>query len=378
MQQIWLELLNALGLVLRFFHNLTAELFGGYAWTVAIVLLTLTVRLVMMPLAVRQFRSMQAMQNLRPQMKKIQQRYKADRGMMRTDPEKYRAQRQKQQEELAALYKEHNVNPASSCLPLIAQMPIFIALFSVLRSPTVIPELVRAPFPIGATLQQPANTAGVIAMAMLVLMGITTFVQQKQMMGRQAAMADDQQMQQQKMMLYIMPVFLTVLGFQLPVGVLVYWVTTNLWQMGQQWYMLREMQQQEHKAKEAKKSAKASGSGSTTSRDKPSGSSKSRAKSTGAPSSKSPSSRSRDKAGSSGSGKSRGKSSGQRGKKPDPAKPATGSKKADGTEAADTTDATDATDSSDKSDAERNGHRPGGPKNISKKQRRDETGDKRR
>jgi YidC/Oxa1 family membrane protein insertase len=368
MQQIWLELLNALGAVLRLFHDLTFGLFGDYAWTVAIVLLTLTVRLVMMPLAVRQFRSMQAMQNLRPQMKKIQQRYKADRGMMRTDPEKYRAQRQKQQEELAALYKEHNVNPASSCLPLIAQMPIFIALFSVLRSPTVIPELVDAPFPIGATLQQPANTAGIIALTLLVLMGITTFVQQKQMMGRQAAMADEQQMQQQKMMLYIMPVFLTVLGFQLPVGVLVYWVTTNLWQMGQQWYMLREMQQQEQKAKQAKKSAKASGSGSTTARDKSSGSSKSRAKSTGTTSSKS-----RAKAVGSGSSKSRGKSSDQRGKKAEPATPATEStKKPDSTETA------DATGSGDKNDTERNGHRPGGPKNISKKQRRDETGDKRR
>src|SRR5918996_1869511 len=165
---------------LRFSKDVTAGLLGGYAWIAAIILLTVAVRLVMMPLAVRQFHSMQAMQKLRPQQKKIQQRYKADRGMMRTDPEKYRAQRQKQQEELAALYKEHNVNPASSCLPLIAQMPIFIALFSVLRSKTVIPELITAPFPINATLQAPASEAGIVAIALLVLMGITTFIQQKQ------------------------------------------------------------------------------------------------------------------------------------------------------------------------------------------------------
>src|ERR671918_1618759 len=263
--EIWYQLLNALGFVLRFFHDVTAGLLGGYAWIAAIILLTVAVRLVMMPLAVRQFHSMQAMQKLRPQQKKIQQRYKTDRGMMRTDPEKYRALRQKQQEEVMALYKEHNVNPASSCLPLIAQMPIFIALFSVLRSKTVIPELVEAPFPIDATLQAPASQAGIVAIALLVLMGITTFIQQKQMMGRNAAMADDQQMQQQKMMLYIMPVFLTVLGFQLPVGVLVYWVTTNLWQMGQQWYMLREMDHLDQKAKEAKKSKKSSSGRSATS-----------------------------------------------------------------------------------------------------------------
>jgi YidC/Oxa1 family membrane protein insertase len=361
MQEIWLELLNALGLVLRFFHDITFGLFGDYAWTVAIVLLTLAVRLVMMPLAVRQFHSMQAMQKLRPQMKKIQQRYKTDRGMMRTDPEKYRAQRQKQQEELAALYKEHNVNPASSCLPLIAQMPIFIALFSVLRSPDVIRELVTAPFPINATLQQPANTAGVIAIGLLVLMGVTTFVQQKQMMSRQAVAADDQQMQQQKMMLYIMPVFLTVLGFQLPVGVLVYWVTTNLWQMGQQWYMLRQMERMEQQAKVAKKSTKASGGTSTASRTKTSGSTKPRG----------------SKSSGSGTGTSRGKASAQRGTKASAAKPASGSGKKS-KDSRTTASADDTTGSSDETDAERNGHRPGGPKSISKKQGRDETGEKRR
>ena len=322
---IWLQLLDALGSVLRFFHDITVGLFGGYSWTVAIVLLTVAVRLVMMPLAVRQFRSMQAMQNLRPQMKKIQQRYKTDRGMMRTDPEKYRAQRQKQQEEMMALYKEHNVNPASSCLPLIAQMPIFIALFSVLRSPDVIPELVEAPFPINTTLQAPASGAGIIAIGMLVLMGITTFIQQKQMMGRNAALADDQQMQQQKMMLYIMPVFMTFLGFQLPVGVLVYWVTTNLWQMGQQWYMLREMEHAEEQAKAARKSGGAAGADTGA---KKSGSSR-------------------------------------------PAQAATSKKPKE-------KDATPPAKAAGKSEATGNGHHPGGPKKVSKKQRRDETGDKRR
>lgn len=320
---IWFELLSALGSVLRFFHDVTTGLFGGYAWTVAIVLLTVAVRMVMLPLAVRQFHSMQAMQKLRPQMKKIQQRYKTDRGMMRTDPEKYRAQRQKQQEELMALYKEHNVNPASSCLPLVAQMPIFIALFSVLRSPDVIPELVNAPFPLNTTLQAPASGAGVIAIGLLVLMGITTFVQQKQMMGRTAAMVtDEQQLQQQKLMLYIMPVFLTFLGFQLPVGVLVYWVTTNLWQMGQQWYMLRQMERADEEAKTARKSG-----GSTSADAKKPGVSQQTSRAA-----KKPRSKDRDAAASSAA----------------------------------------------KGEANRNGHRPGGPKKVGKRQKRDETRDKRR
>ncbi len=263
---IWFGLLEGLGEVLRFFHDITVGLFGDYAWAVAIVLLTVAVRLAMLPLAVRQFHSMQAMQKLRPDMKKIQQKYKADRSMMRTDPDKYRERRQKQQEELMALYKTHNVNPASSCLPLVAQMPIFVALFSVLRSPDVIPELVRAPFPIDATLQQAASQAGVVAITMLLLMGVTTFVQQKQMMGRQVAMADDQQLQQQKMMLYIMPVFLVFLGYNLPVGVLLYWVTTNLWQMAQQWYMLREVGEAADNGERATGSSRSSGSGGAQTR----------------------------------------------------------------------------------------------------------------
>lgn len=312
---IWMGLLDALGEVLRFFHDATVGLFGDYAWAVAIVLLTVLVRVAMMPLAIRQFRSMQAMQKLRPDMKRIQSKYKTDRGMMRTDPEKFRERRQKQQEELMALYKEHNVNPASSCLPLIAQMPIFVALFSMLRSPDVIPELVEAPFPIDATLQMPASQAGIIAIGMLLLMGATTFVQQKQMMGRQAVAADDQQMQQQKMLMYIMPVFLVFLGFNLPVGVLVYWVTTNLLQMAQQWFMLREV---DHGAP---------GAGTDTSSKPNSG-----------------------KAGTSRSG----------GSKPAPKKPKTSKGRSD----------------TGRNGTRSNGHRPGGPGRLGRKQ--NETRDKRR
>lgn len=312
---IWMGLLDALGEVLRFFHDATVGLFGDYAWAVAIVLLTVLVRVAMMPLAIRQFRSMQAMQKLRPDMKRIQSKYKTDRGMMRTDPEKFRERRQKQQEELMALYKEHNVNPASSCLPLIAQMPIFVALFSMLRSPDVIPELVEAPFPIDATLQMLASQAGIIAIGMLLLMGATTFVQQKQMMGRQAVAADDQQMQQQKMLMYIMPVFLVFLGFNLPVGVLVYWVTTNLLQMAQQWFMLREVD------------LGTPGAGTDTSSKPNSG-----------------------KAGTSRSG----------GSKPAPKKPKTSKGRSD----------------TGRNGTRSNGHRPGGPGRLGRKQ--NETRDKRR
>lgn len=255
---IWNGLLTALGEVLKILHDLTVGIFGEYAWVSAIVLLTVLVRLALLPLAVRQFRSMQKMQQLRPEMKRIQGKYKADRSMMRTDPEKYRAKRQKQQEELMALYKEHDVNPAASCLPLVAQAPIFIALFSVLRSPDVRPELVDATFVGQATLQQNiaqmfasgATGAAIVAIVMLLAMGATTFLQQKQMMGRQATVADDQQMQQQKLMMYIMPVFLGYLSWTFPIGVVLYWVTTNVWTIGQQAFIFKQVEAEEARAAE--------------------------------------------------------------------------------------------------------------------------------
>ena len=241
---VWREFQELLGVVLRFFHDATVGLFGDHAWLVAIVLLTVAVRILLTPLAIRQFRSMQAMQKLRPEMKAIQDRYKTDRGMMRSDPERFRAQRLKQQEELMALYKEHNVNPASSCLPLLLQAPILYGLFTVLQSPDVVPELVNAPFAFGATLQELVRVAGPLAYLLLILMGVTTFVQQRQMMARNPTPDDapDQAAQVQRMMLYAMPVILVVVGINFPVGVVVYWATTNLWQVGQQWFIMREVQ----------------------------------------------------------------------------------------------------------------------------------------
>jgi YidC/Oxa1 family membrane protein insertase len=242
---LWTGFQELLGSVLRFFHDATVMVFGDHAWLVAIVLLTVAVRVLLTPLAIKQFRSMQAMQQLRPQMKEIQDRYKTDRSMIRTDPEKYRAQRQKQQEELMALYQEHNVNPASSCLPLLVQAPILYGLFLMLRSEEIVPELATAPFAFGATLQELVRVAGPLAYALLLLMGITMFVQQRQMMARNAsapaAATDDQAAQIQKIMLYVMPVVLIVAGVNFPVGVVVYWATTNVWQVGQQWFIMREV-----------------------------------------------------------------------------------------------------------------------------------------
>lgn len=238
MGELWNGLIEALGEVLRFFHTLLESMAGEAAWGWAIVLLTIAVRLLMFPLAVKQINSMRAMQRLQPEIKKLQTKYKTDRSMMRTDPEKYRERRAKQQEEMMRLYKEHGVNPAAGCLPLVLQMPVFFALFRLLRNGDVVAELATARFYF-AGLSEAASAAGLGAWLLIALMGATTFYSQKQMMASNPQSA---QMAQQQVMLYVMPIMLTVFAVNLPIGVLLYWVTTNIWTIGQQWVMFREVE----------------------------------------------------------------------------------------------------------------------------------------
>lgn len=237
------QFIDALGLVLRFFHDASVGVFGEYSWALAIMMLTVAVRIVLLPLAIKQINSMRGMQKIQPEIKKVQKKYKADRELMKTDPEKYRAQRQKQQEAMMALYKEHGVNPAGGCLPLLAQAPIFLALFRLLFTDRI-PELQDAPFFLIESLGRLPMSAGpdggpaIGAFLLAGLMGLTTFLTQRQMMASNPASS---QMPQQKVLLYVMPIMLAVFSFNIPVGVLIYWVTTNLWTMAQQWFMFRNV-----------------------------------------------------------------------------------------------------------------------------------------
>jgi YidC/Oxa1 family membrane protein insertase len=264
--------LGALEAALTFLHDLVEPLAGVHAWGWAIILLTLIIRIFLLPLAIKQTRSMRAMQALQPQIKELQKKHKVDRDLLRKDPETYKARKQKLNEEMMALYQREGANPAASCLPLLAQAPIFLALFWMLRDQSRPGEpLFAAPFyfftdfvsqaestdPTG--LAATVSNAGWPGWLLILLMAGTMFWSQRQMLARNAAqMADNPMAQQQKVLMYAMPVFLAFISFQFPLGILLYWVTTNIWQVAQQAIILREVQHEveagtlgEHKGGEA-------------------------------------------------------------------------------------------------------------------------------
>lgn len=231
---------------------------SGLAWGLSIVFLTITVRVLLFPLFVKQIKSQRRMQELAPKIKELQGKHKGDRETLNT--------------ELMKLYKDHGTNPISGCLPLILQLPIFFALFRVMnefrpKGPNhdefhgaygLSSELIRQGAhakvfgaPISAafnskasllhTLNGDATTVKIVAVIMIVTMGATTFLTQKQMMARTGPATDSQQAQVQKIMLYVLPFSFAIFGFSFPVGVLLYWLTTNIWSMGQQQYVIKRM-----------------------------------------------------------------------------------------------------------------------------------------
>ncbi|MDX1619723.1 MAG: YidC/Oxa1 family membrane protein insertase [Nitriliruptorales bacterium] len=243
MGDIWGAMLDGFRAALELLHGWFEPLFGDAAWGWAIIGLTIAVRLLLLPLAIKQTRSMRAMQALQPQIKKLQKKHKVDRDLLKKDPEQYRKKKQKLNEEMMALYKEEGVNPASGCLPLLLQAPIFFALFRVLQDGEFT-ELATAPFYFITNnvdgLGDSVSAAGWPGWLLIVLMAATMFVSQRQMLARNQA--EGAQAQQQKIMMYVMPVFLAAISFNFPLGVLLYWVTTNFWQMGQQYVILKEVQ----------------------------------------------------------------------------------------------------------------------------------------
>ena len=195
--------------ILNVFYQLTATL-GFPSYGLAIILMTLVIKMLMYPLTVKQVKSMKGMQILQPKMKELQTKYK-------DKPEKL-------QQEMIRLYKETGVNPMAGCLPLVLQMPIFIVIFYGLRDFTFN----------GATsflwltdLAQPDPLY-----ILPVLSALTTYYQQKQ--------TSTEMNQQAKMMLMFMPLFIGYISTTFSSGLVLYWVTMNTVQIVQQWWMSRD------------------------------------------------------------------------------------------------------------------------------------------
>jgi YidC/Oxa1 family membrane protein insertase len=197
---------NAVLWILKQFHHV------GLTWAWAIVGTTVVVRILLVPLTVRQIHSMQSMQRHAPEMKEIQRKYKGDR--------------QKLNEELMKFYKENNINPAASCLPLVAQFPVFISLYLVLRHFT-------RHVPQGADLSWLHIVPNIAAKANTHWSGYLLLVIYA---GSQILstyfMSATMDKTQRTIMMIVPLIFITVIA-RFPVGLVLYWVTTNLWTVGQ-------------------------------------------------------------------------------------------------------------------------------------------------
>ena len=208
--------------ILKFFHDTV-----GTGWGLAIVLLTILVRAALLPLTLKQFKSMQNLAKFQPEIKKLQERFKDDRERLN--------------QEMMKFYRENKVNPFSSCLPLVAQLPVFLALFYMLRKdlrhdicPSVNPPTVPNPKPCGETAESSflfihdltdKATGGVLITLIVLYVGsqlLSTILM---------STATDRT---QRIIFLALPFLFVTFVINFPAGLLVYWITTNFWTIVQQ------------------------------------------------------------------------------------------------------------------------------------------------
>ena len=234
--------------VLSGFHRLFGAVFGedsGAPWALSIIGLTVVIRAALIPLFVKQIKSSRNMQLLQPRVRELQKKYGHDRERLA--------------QEQMALYKETGTNPFASCLPLILQMPIFLALFRLIDlaanrekrgilTDKQVASLAEAKI-FGARIADTFTGASgdsalevrLLAAVLVVAMTATTFLTQRQLMMKNmpADALTGPYAQQQKILLYVLPVVFAVGGIAFPIGVILYWTTSNLWTMGQQFVVIR-------------------------------------------------------------------------------------------------------------------------------------------
>jgi len=231
-------------------HWVFAELLGipypGAYWSLSIIGLVVVIRIMLIPLFVRQIKAQRNMQMLQPKVREIQKKYKGDRERL--------------QQETMKLYKETGTNPFASCLPIILQAPFLFALFRVLSG--IAQDIPRGAFithpamfesagaatifgaPLSASfLEAPNVQTKIIAIVMVVMMTLTTFLTQRQIMRKNMPKEalEGPFAQQQKILLYVLPLVFAISGVYFPLGVVLYWLTSNIWTMSQQFYVIRRM-----------------------------------------------------------------------------------------------------------------------------------------
>lgn len=238
--------------VLIVFHRLFTGILSlpqGISWALSIIGLTIVIRTALIPLFVKQIKSSRNLQLLQPKLKDLQKKYGHDRERLT--------------QETMKLYKDTGTNPLASCLPLLLQMPIFIALFRTLNNAAKdqtegfltqsqvtslsdstifgVAKISDSFTKSGVDWPWAWNGTQILTAALVVLMTATTFTTQRQLMRKNMpeSALTGQYAQQQKVLLYVLPVVFAVGGIAFPVGVLLYWTTSNLWTMGQQFYVIR-------------------------------------------------------------------------------------------------------------------------------------------
>lgn len=236
------------------FTSLGLDPASGLAWGLSIIGLVIVMRAAMIPLFVKQINASRKMQMIQPELQKIQKKYKG-----KTDPES----RQAMTQETMALYRQEGTNPFSSCLPILVQSPFFFGLFRVLNGLDEIGAGTQEKIgpitqPVASQAEQATlfgaqlsdtflganNTATyVVTIVLIILMSVTTFTTQRQLMTKNmpASALDNPFAKQQKLIMYVMPIVFAVSGVNFPIGVLLYWFTTNVWSMVQQFYVIRKM-----------------------------------------------------------------------------------------------------------------------------------------
>lgn len=247
-------------LILVAFHWLFSQIgldpAAGLTWVLSIVGLTVVVRAALIPIFVRQIKNQRRMLEIAPQLKKIQDKYKGKKDQF---------SREAMSRETMELYKKTGTNPLSSCLPLLLQMPVFFALFQVLNGAQgghagvgpLNPELAKqfgnatlfgvAPlhqsFQGAMNANPPQVAVMVIAAVMVVLMTGSQFLTQLQIVSKNMSPETkaSPQFKQQRILLYLLPFVFLFSGFAFPLGVMFYWLTSNLWTMGQQFLVIRNM-----------------------------------------------------------------------------------------------------------------------------------------